>query len=334
MRFSRPPRFDEPPRRVVSLLPSATEIVAALGIADRLVGITHECDYPPEVLTLPRLTANLVATPPVGSPASSGQIDADVRSALAAGDGLYALDEALLGALGPDLVLTQELCSVCAVAYPVVLDAARLAGGDEGPLVVSLEPRRLTDVLDTIRLVADVCGVRERGDEVVSELEGRLTKIGVHAAAADARRPRVAVLEWLDPLFAPGHWVPDQVDAAGGVSVFGEPGARSREVEWPALARADPEIVVLGLCGFDLPRTLDEWREFDPPAALRATAAWRAGQVWAIDGSAYVSRPGPRLVDGAEILAEIARGEVTERAVRLAVGAAFSLGASSRKPPT
>ena len=302
-------RLTRPAERIVSLLPSATEIVCALGLADRLVAVTHECDYPPEAIDgLPRITGNLLPLEVQGS----REIDAAVRAAVGGGHGLYSIDDARLVDLEPDLILTQELCSVCAVAYPAVLEAARAAGGEDGPMVVSLEPHRLDDVFATIKLVGRLAGVGERAGPLVDSLRRRLRQV-----QPPARRPRVAVIEWLDPLFAPGHWVPEQVELAGGQSAFGTIGERSVEGEWDAMAAADPEIVVLGLCGFDLEHSLAEWSGFEAPEALRATTAWRDGQVWAIDGSGYVSRPGPRLVDGVEILAAILAGRPDPRAVRI-----------------
>lgn len=302
-------RLDRPARRIVSLLPSATEIVCALGLGDRLVAVTHECDFPPDAIAaLPRVTANLL--PPELS--RSAEIDAGVRAGVSAGHGLYALDERLLADLKPDLVLTQELCSVCAVAYPTVLTAARAAGGDEGPMVVSLEPHSVVDVLATIELVARLAGVPGRGLELVGELRRRLASI-----PRPSRAPRTAVVEWLDPLFAPGHWVPEQVKHAGGRSVIGQAGERSRQAAWEDVAAAGPEVVIMGLCGFDLHRSLDEWAAFEAPAALRSTAAWARDQLWAIDGSAYVSRPGPRIVEGVEVMAAILADAEDPRAQRL-----------------
>jgi iron complex transport system substrate-binding protein len=304
-------RLSRPARRIVSLLPSATEIVCALGLADRLVAVTHECDYPPDAIAgIPRITSNLLPD----EVTRSAEIDQAVRDAVGTGHGLYALDDAMLAGLEPDLVLTQELCSVCAVAYPAVLEAARAAGGTDGPMIVSLEPHIIADVLATIRLVARLAGVERRGDEVAGRLAQRL-----EAVERTTSRPRVALVEWLDPLFAPGHWVPEQVELAGGVSVIGQMGERSRQATWEDLAQADPEVVVLGLCGFDLARTVDEWVAFTPPEPLTATTASSRGEVWAIDGSAYVSRPGPRLVDGVEVLAAILAGRRDERAVRLPI---------------
>jgi iron complex transport system substrate-binding protein len=296
-----------PARRIVSLLPSATEIVCALGLVDRLVAVTHECDFPAdELAAVPRVTTSLL---PVEL-RRSDEIDAAVRAAVSDGHGLYALDDALLAQLAPDLILTQELCEVCAVAYPRVVEAARMAGGGSAPMIVSLEPHSMRDVLATIGLVAELAGVPETGRELVADLERRL-----RAVAQPGRRRRMALVEWLSPLFAPGHWVPEQVELAGAISVIGHAGERSRESSWDALAAADPEVVVLGLCGFDLPRTREEWASFDPPDALKETRAWRDGEIWAVDGSAYVSRPGPRLVDGVEILASLLRDQADPKAV-------------------
>ena len=308
-RWSGPGRAPRPARRIVSLLPSATEIVCALGLADCLVAITHECDFPADALVdVPRITANRLPPEVSGSRA----IDTAVRSSLASGHGIYALDDARMAALEPDLILTQELCRVCAVAYPTVLQAARSAGGADGPVVVSLEPHSLSDVLATIEIVARLAGVDDRGARLVAGLRRRLA-----AVEPPHRSRRVAMVEWLDPLFAPGHWVPEQVERAGCWPVIGWAGEPSRELPWTAVAEADPEAVILGLCGFDLPTSLREWDSFSPPVALTATTAWRQDEVWAIDGSAYVSRPGPRLVDGVEILAAALAGRPDVRAARL-----------------
>jgi iron complex transport system substrate-binding protein len=301
--------LSRPARRIVSLLPSATEIVCALGLVDHLVAVTHECDFPADALAgVPRVTSSLL--PP--ELRRSEEIDAAVRQAVAGGHGLYALDEEQMAALGADLILTQELCEVCAVAYPRVVEAARIAGGGSSPMIVSLEPHSMADVFATIELIAELAGEAERGSRLVADLGHRL-----EAIPKPATRRRVAVVEWLAPLFAPGHWVPEQVELAGGASVIGEAGERSRESNWDALVAADPEVVVLGLCGFDQARTLEEWRSFEPPSALAGTRAWRDDEIWAIDGSAYVSRPGPRLVAGVEIMAAILDGGADGAATRV-----------------
>ncbi len=308
-RLSGAGHLDRPARRIISLLPSATEIVCALGLADRLVAVTHECDFPPSALVgLPRITANRLPT----EMRRSGEIDIAVRAAVGSGHGLYALDERLMTELESDVVLTQELCHVCAVSYPTVLQAARTAGGQNGPVVVSLEPHTVTDVLETIRLVARLAGVDARGKRLAAALSRSLAAI-----RRPPRRPRIALIEWLEPLFAPGHWVPEQIVLAGGEPAVGVAGARSREMSWETLVGSDPEVIVLGLCGFDLARTIDEWATFEAPQALAQTPAWRDGQLWAIDGSAYISRPEPRLVDGVAILAAILAGRSDPRAVRL-----------------
>jgi iron complex transport system substrate-binding protein len=325
-RWSGTGRLDGPARRIVSLLPSATEIVCALGLADRLVAVTHECDFPPDVVAgLPRITSSLLPVEVTGQ----REIDTAVRAAVASGHGLYGIDQQALAELAPDLLLTQELCAVCAVSYPMVLEAARAAGGARRggelaePLVVSLEPSGLEDVLATIELVARLAGVEDEGRRVAGDLRARLGSLPrrQRERRGPEREPRrVALLEWLDPVFTPGHWVPEQIEAAGGESVLGVAGERSREAAWDDLAFADPEVVVLGLCGFDLEKSLQAWSKFRAaglPEGLTRTAAWRRGEVWAIDGSAYTSRPGPRLVDGAEIVANILAGREDPRAVRL-----------------
>ena len=197
---------------------------------------------------------------------------------------------------------------------PAVADAGPLTAkwvAAPGLTVTVCNP--LTDVFATIGLVARLAGVEERGSELVRSLQARLD-----AMPQPAKRPRVAVIEWLSPLFAPGHWVPDQIELAGGESAFGTRGERSRESTWEALAAAEPEVIVLGRCGFDRERSLEEWAALDPPEALRSTHAWRSGELWAIDGSAYVSRPGPRLLDGIEVLAGILGDRAPVGAIRLA----------------
>ena len=303
-------RLERPAGRIVSLLPSATEIVCALGLESRLVAVTHECDFPADAVAgLPRVTANRLS-PEVSR---SAEIDAAVRTAMTDGHGIYALDDALLTDLEPDLILTQELCRVCAVAYPTVLEAARSAGGDGGPMVVSLEPHSIADVLATIGHVARLAGVSRRwrtpGRRSASAAWPPSSELTTHAA-----------WRWSS------GWIRSSRPATGFPSRSRWQAARPSSVRRASarakrrgrrLPRARPDVVVLGLCGFDLSRTLAEWAAFQVPDALAQTPAWRDGELWAIDGSAYVSRPGPRLVDGVEILAAILAGRADDRAVRL-----------------
>jgi iron complex transport system substrate-binding protein len=288
--------------RIVSLLPAATEIAAALGLIDSLVGVSHECDYPPEARSLPRVTHCEIH----GGALPSRRIDQWVSETLARTGTLYTMDEPLLRSLRPDLILTQRLCDVCAVGYDSVSAFAATLPGP--PRVVNLEPLSLEEVFGDIRRVAQAAGVPERADRVVGSLRRRVEKVRARAAGARTR-PRCLVLEWIDPPFASGHWNPELVAIAGGTEVLGWSGQPARRVEWADVARADPEVVVLACCGFDLPRTLQE-----VPLLRDALPALRAGEVYAVDGSDYFSRPGPRVVDSLEILAEILHPELFEGA--------------------
>jgi iron complex transport system substrate-binding protein len=281
--------------RIVSLLPSATEIVCGLGLGDRLVAVTHECDYPPFVRELPKATRTLV---PKDAP--SGGIDRLVRERLQGQRALYSLDLPALEALRPDLIVTQALCDVCAVAEQEVQDAAcRLPGR---PRVVNLEPETLAQVFDAIRLVAREAGVEAKGEETVRALEARVAAVTARTAAL-SHRPRVALLEWLEPPFSCGHWSPGLVRLAGGEEILGQEGRPSRTLRWDEVAAAQPEVVFVACCGFDLERALEDLHALRERPAWRELPAVRAGHVHVADGSQYFSRPGPRLVDSLEILA-------------------------------
>ncbi len=281
--------------RIVSLLPSATEIVYALGLGDSLVGVTHECDYPPAARTKPAVTASALA-----GPADSATIDRLVVASLHDHRGLYTLDERLLRDLRPDLILTQELCEVCAVAYPEVQRAARILPGET--TVVSLEPGTLGDVLDTITLVGGLTGREAEAAAVVAGLRQRMAAVAARAAGAPAR-PRVYCMEWIDPPFRAGHWIPEMVDLAGGEEVLGRAGERSTRATWEEIAHAAPGVVVVMPCGFDVERAARELEAVRVRMEWRRLPAVSRGAVWIADGSAYFSRPGPRIVDGLEILA-------------------------------
>ncbi|HVR70478.1 MAG TPA: ABC transporter substrate-binding protein [Vicinamibacteria bacterium] len=273
--------------RIVTLLPAATEIVCALGLRGRLVGRSHCCDFPGDVDALPALTrARVDAT------RTSGALDAEVRRVRAQALPLYDLDERRLSALAPDVVVTQEACDVCAVSYEQVADAIRRAS--VAAKIVSLQPSRLADVVDDVGRVALSCGVRARGEELAASLAARLRAAG----GPPATRSRVALVEWLEPLMLAGHWVPEAVEAAGGAYVGPPPGAPSPCVSWEELRGLRPEAVVVAPCGFDLARTRAEAAPFE--GRLRALAP----RVLLMDGNAYWNRPGPRLVDAVEALAE------------------------------
>ncbi len=287
--------------RIVSLLPSSTEICFALGLGQSLVGVTHECDFPPQAAYKTVMTRNLLEL----EGASPSEIDRHVREALHEGSSLYALDQEALRRARPDVILTQELCEVCAVAYNQVLEAARLLPGR--PTVLSLEPHSLPDVLRSFSDVGQVTGSKERAAELVRGLWARLD--AVRGAVAGKDRPRVVCLEWLDPLMVAGHWVPDQVDAAGGIDVMGEPGARSRTVSPEEVVAAQPEVILSMPCGYRLEESAGQVEGLTGIAGWQDLPAVKSGQVYAVDGSWYFNRPGPRVVDGIEMLAHILHPE-------------------------
>ena len=277
--------------RIVSLVPSATESLFALGLGDQVVAVTHECDHPAEVEQLPRLTSSVI---PAGLPAA--EVDARVRELTGRGESLYGLDEARLAALAPDLIVTQALCAVCAVSFDdVEAIAARLPGR---PAVLSLDPVDLGEVLDDIVRLAAAAGERERGERLRAGLGARLERVG--AAVAAAARPRVAALEWLDPVYAGGHWVPEMIELAGGEDVLGERGRRSRAIGWEELEAAAAEILVAMPCGLYAEEAAVQAREHEQ--RLRALGAHR---LVAVDAASSFSRPGPRLVDGVELLGHL-----------------------------
>ena len=295
--------------RIISLLPSATEIVCALGLSEALVGVTHECDYPPVARTRPIVTHSLLDH----ERATSEEIDQAVRQQLRDGLSLYELDYALLAQLAPDLVLTQALCEVCAVAYGDVERAIRdisAAGDSLAPRVLSLEPHGLEDILATIEYVGAAAGVAQRAATLVSALRARIERVRARAALAE-RRPRVACLEWIDPTFGPGHWLPELVELAGGCAGLGVAHHDSRRVAWEDVIAFAPEVIIVTPCGFDLRRTVAEAAQILPNRnGWAALPAVRQGRVYAVDGNAYFSRPGPRIVDSLELLAELIHPEL------------------------
>jgi iron complex transport system substrate-binding protein len=288
--------------RIVSLLPSATEIVCAIGLGDELVGVTHECDWPPEVVGKPVMTRTVQPMPG----ATSRDIHRSVTAAVHGGSSLYALDEAALAEAEPDLILTQELCRVCAVSYREVNEVARAIDSDI--TVVSLEPTSIEGILNAIATVGAMAEAEDEAMGLVGSLRERLGAIeALVETRRDSGRPAVRVvgLEWLDPPFAAGHWVPEQIRRAGGWDLLGADGDRSVETTWDAVAEVDPEMLILMPCGFHLPETVAEWTRTPKPPWYRELTAVHRGQVFAVDGSSYFSRPGPRVIDGIELLAEI-----------------------------
>ncbi|MGO8947185.1 MAG: cobalamin-binding protein [Ktedonobacterales bacterium] len=284
--------------KIVSLLPSATEIICALGLEGQLVAVTHECDYPASVTEKPFITQSLL---PAGL--TSGEIDQAVRGQLAAdAHSLYRIDRALLAELAPDLIVTQQLCEVCAVAYDEVLEAVRAL--PQKPEVLNLEPMSLGDVLSDIRRVGEASGHPEEARQLVSSLEERISGVR-RRVLEDRRHPRVAFLEWIDPLFCGGHWNPELVALAGGIDPLGQLHQPSVRLEWEQVRAMQPDVMVVSCCGFSAKRA-----EEDLPR-LQAQPGWadlpcvRDERVHFVDGKDYFSRPGPRLVDSLELLADL-----------------------------
>jgi iron complex transport system substrate-binding protein len=277
--------------RIASLVPSATETLFALGLGDSVVAVTHECDFPPEAKGKPVITRSVI---PEGL--SAGEIDAKVRELTGAGQALYEFEEEALRELELDLIVTQGLCAVCAVSYEDVQTVAERLPGR--PNVISLDPETLGDVLDDCVRLAEACDVRERGEALRAELRDRLG--AVRATADGADRPRVLALEWLDPPFIGGHWVPEMIEIAGGESVIGRPGERSRTASWDELASTTPEIIVAMPCGWDAEQARGEVLRHEHDLSRLG-----AGRIFCVDAAASFSRPGPRLVEGTELLAQL-----------------------------
>jgi iron complex transport system substrate-binding protein len=275
--------------RVVTLLPAATEIVAALGGTGSLVGISHECDHPASVLGLPRVTAT-----PIDPKAPGAAIDAEVRRLHGAGKPVIGVDADALRRLAPDLLITQDLCEVCAVAEGEVHRLAAVVRPP--PAVLALSGRTIEGIWADIAAVAKALDLAPDGDELVAGLRSRLDRL---QARRRGHRPRVVCVEWLEPLYLAGHWVPELVDAAGGQDVGAVPGSHSSRREWAELPGLRPDLFVIMLCGFGVERTLTELSALDSSAAV---STLRSAPVWIIDGNAYTSRSGPRTVDGAELL--------------------------------
>jgi len=286
------------PQRIVTLIASATEIVCALGARERLVGRSHECDYPESVLRLPALTE---AKLDLGG--SSGDIDRQVKDLLKEGLSVYRVDVAKLREIDPDVIVTQDQCEVCAASLSDV-EAALCDWTGRVVKIVSLRPDCLADAWTDIKRVAEALGCPQRGDDLVSDLAGRMQRVADITADLQPR-PRVACIEWIDPLMAAGNWMPELVEIAGGVNLFGEAGKHSPWMTWHQLQAADPDVIVVLPCGFDIDRVLAEMPLLACRDGWSSLKAVRDGRVYVTDGNQYFNRPGPRLAESVEILAEI-----------------------------
>ena len=288
--------------RIVTLLPSATEIVCLLGLREHLVGVSHACDFPPGVDALPRVTrTRLLET------ATSSQIDASVREALQRDALLYELDVHALDRLQPDLIITQSLCSVCAVSEREVQKVASQLRSQ--PTIVRLNPQTLEQVIDSVQQVGRAALVAARAAEVSGELYARVATVAARSQSIH-QRPRVVLLEWLDPLFSAGHWNPQLVSLGGGDEIIGQAGAPSRQLKWEEVVDANPDVLMIACCGLSIDRTLDDLPTLVSYAGFAQLKCIGAGHVYLVDGSQYFNRPGPRLVDSLELIAHTLHPEL------------------------
>jgi iron complex transport system substrate-binding protein len=282
--------------RICSFLPGATETAFALGLGDDIVGVTHECDYPPDAKYKPVMVHSAIDAARM----SSGEIDRKVGELLQAGRGLYTINEQAFVEAAPDLILTQGLCEVCALDFNDVVKAAGLLA--RPPQILSLNPKSVADILEDIRRIGGATQRDDSAEELVRNCTKRIERVGY---GAESYRPRAVCIEWFDPLYTAGHWVPEMIALAGGYDTLGRQGEPSAKVEWNQIVDARPEILLLMPCGFDTRRAVKE------SAPLRALPGWsdlpavKTGNVYALNGNAYFSRPGPRLIDGLEILARL-----------------------------
>jgi iron complex transport system substrate-binding protein len=290
--------------RIVSFLPAATEMACALGLADRLVGVSHECDYPPEVRGRP-----VVSRPALSLEAlSPEEIDTSVAGQLGTGGTLYQVDEVLLRDLAPDLILTQDLCQVCAPSGNELTRVLRAL--PNAPRVLWMTPRSLADIEDNLQLLGEATGRAERAEQLVAEGRARIARVAERVRAAP--RPRVVFTEWVDPVFCAGHWVPEMVELAGGADPLGRPGADSVRVAWEDVLAAAPEVLVVSPCGFRLDAAVEQARLLVRRPGWADLPAVRGGRVYAVDANAYFARPGPRVAEGVELLAHLFHPELVE----------------------
>jgi len=285
-------------KRIVSLLPAATEIAATLGLMDQVIGVSHECDFPAEANRRPRVTR----CPVHNAGLTSREMDEWVRRALRENGTIYSIDEPLLRSLRPDVILTQKLCDVCAVGYDTVARLAETLSGP--PQVVNLEPSSLSDIFGDIQRVAKICDVSDRADKVITQLSDRIKAVRSRANRI-AHRPRCFLMEWVDPPFCSGHWGPELVEIAGGYDPLGRKQQPSVQIEWQQVFDARPEFIVLALCGYGINRVRSDYEILRRFPDFDSLPAARQGQLYLVNASAYFARPGPRIVDSLEILAGI-----------------------------
>lgn len=288
--------------RVCSLLPGATEIAFALGLGDNVVGVTHECDYPAEARQKPIVVRSLIDS----NRMTSLEIDRWVSERLRSNKGLYIIDEERLREAAPDVILTQGLCDVCAIDYNEVVSASETLA--KRPKIVSLTPNCMTDVLHDLARVGEATGQSKKAEQVIGDLKQRISEVREKVVKSSAR-PRVACLEWFNPIYAAGHWIPEMIEIAGAEDVLGRRAEPSKKVAWQSIRESAPEIIVLMPCGFDVQRTLQEAAVLEQNEGWHELPAVKAGRVYAVNAHAFFSRPGPRLVDGVEILAHIIHPE-------------------------
>jgi iron complex transport system substrate-binding protein len=284
--------------RIVSLLPAATEIAAALGLMDQVVGVSHECDFPEQASQRPHVTH----CPMHNAGLTSVEVDEWVRRALRENGTIYTIDEPLLRTLQPDVILTQRLCDVCAVGYGTVARLAQTLPGP--PRVVNLEPTSLADIFDDIRRVAGACDVPERAEKLIQNLRQRVENVRERAARRPDR-PRSFVMEWVDPPFCSGHWGPELVEIAGGFDPLGRKHQPSAQIDWQQVLDARPQIIVLALCGYDIARARRDYELLSRYRGFDSIGAAHTGEIYVVNASAYFTRPGPRIVDSLEFLAGI-----------------------------
>jgi iron complex transport system substrate-binding protein len=289
--------------RIVSLLPATTEILCAIGAGDSVVGITHECDFPPDAAAKPKLIR-----PRVDPAAAPADLDRQVHELIKRGESIYAVDAELLVRLSPDIIVTQDLCHVCAASPEDLAGALSRLPRERAPRVVTFTPHTLADVWSGIREIGEAVGCASRAQALASSLAESVSAIE-HAMSEVAKRPRVLCLEWFDPPYCGGHWVPEMVRIAGGIDLFGREGEPSFPITWEQILERAPDVIVLMSCGYDLERNAAVWKTSQRPACWNALPAVEAGRVYAVDANAYFSRCGPRLADGVALLADLLHPE-------------------------